>query len=135
MAGYSKQTLVQKLGIKEGHRLSLLNAPDGYLELLGQLPDRVRVCDSLVGTFDFIQFFTADRAELSQMFPRLREALARTGMLWVSWPKKSARVPTDLTEDVIREIGLNNGLVDVKVAAVDETWSGLKFVYRLRDRQ
>ena len=134
MAGYSKTPLVKKLGIKEGFKVVILNSPQNYQQTLGELPENVTLADSLVGPFDFIHFFTTQREALVNEFPRLKQALASNGMLWISWPKRSAKVETDLTEDIIRAIGLNNGLVDVKVAAVDEVWSGLKFVYRLKDR-
>jgi hypothetical protein len=134
MAGYSKTPLVKKLGLKPGFRLILLNAPQNYRQTLGDLPENVIVADTLAGPLDFIHFFTTSREALAAEFPRLKQALAPTGMLWISWPKRSAKVETDLTEDIIRAIGLENGLVDVKVAAVNEVWSGLKFVYRLKDR-
>jgi hypothetical protein len=87
------------------------------------------------GPLDFIQFFSSRRSHLDEQFPKLKASLSPSGMLWVSWPKGSSGVPTDLTENVVRDIGLTNGLVDVKVCAVDETWSGLKFVFRLKDRR
>lgn len=133
-AGYSKRSLVAKLGIKAGFRLIILNPPENYEQTLGLLPPDVRVEDVLTGSFDFIHFFCQEKPALAEAFPTLKQALVNNGMLWISWPKKSAKIKTDLTENVVREIGLHNGLVDVKVAAVDETWSGLKFVYRLEDR-
>ncbi|MCB0155663.1 MAG: DUF3052 domain-containing protein [Anaerolineae bacterium] len=133
-AGYSKTPLMQKLGIKPGFRLIILNSPPGYAATLGPLPAEVTVAETLAGPLDFIHFFSQHRAELEANFPRLKQALALTGMLWISWPKKAAKVPTDVTDSVVREIGLANGLVDVKVAAVDEVWSGLKFMYRVKDR-
>lgn len=134
MAGYSKTPLVKKLGIKPGFRVIILNAPENYVQTLGELPGDIRIADSLADSFDFIHFFTTRRETLAAEFPQLKQALAPSGILWISWPKRSARVETDLTEDIIRAIGLENALVDVKVAAVDEVWSGLKFVYRLKDR-
>jgi hypothetical protein len=134
MAGYSETPLVKKLGLKEGYKAAIFHAPANYIQTLGELPARVTVTDTLIGPFDFIHFFTTSRETLARDFPQLKQALAPTGMLWISWPKRSAKMTTDLTEDIIRAIGLDNGLVDVKVAAVDETWSGLKFVYRLKDR-
>jgi hypothetical protein len=134
MAGYSKTPLVKKLGLKPGFRLILLNAPQNYRQILGDLPENVTIADTLAGPLDFIHFFTTSREALAAEFLRLKQALAPAGLLWISWPKRSANVETDLTEDIIRAIGLENGLVDVKVAAVDEIWSGLKFVYRLKDR-
>jgi hypothetical protein len=135
MAGYSKTPLVKKLGIKPGFRVIILNAPESYAHTLGELPENVIVANTLTGPLDFIHFFTTRRETLAAEFPQLKQALTPSGTLWISWPKRSARVETDLTEDIIRAIGLENGLVDVKVAAVDEVWSGLKFVYRLKDRQ
>jgi hypothetical protein len=133
-AGYSQRALVEKLGIKPGARIVLLNAPAGYDQILGPLPPGAAVLKKLGRQLDFIQFFASDRGELEGRFGALKGSLAAGGMLWVCWPKRAAKVPTDLTEDVVREVGLAHGLVDVKVCAVDEQWSGLKFVFRLRDR-
>ena len=134
MAGYSGKPLVAKLGIKPDTRIAIVNAPKGYDRVLGKLPPRVMRRPTVAGTLDLIQFFTDSKRELERRFPVLDRALAPVGMLWISWPKKSSGVTTDLTEDGIRAIGLAHGLVDVKVAAVDEVWSGLKFVRRVRDR-
>lgn len=133
-AGYSKRSLADKLGIKAGMRVAILNAPDGYDQTLGVLPGSVQLLDTLAPNLDYIQVFVKARAVLEAAFPDLKASLVPAGMLWVSWLKKSAKIPTDLDENIIREIGLARGLVDVKVAAVDERWSGLKFVYRLKDR-
>src|SRR5215472_832513 len=134
MAGYSKRSLVEKLGIKSGHRMYIGNSPQDYLKTLGALPEKAVLTKSLKGPCDFIQFFTKGRAELESAFPQLKKNLAANGVLWVSWPKGASRIKTDVNENVAREIGLKNGLVDVKVCAVDDVWSGLKFVFRLRDR-
>jgi hypothetical protein len=134
VAGYSGKPLVAKLGIKVGARVAILNAPVGYGRTLGRLPTAVTRRLSSTGSLDFVQFFTREKRELERRFRALERALAPAGMLWISWPKKSSGVATDLTEDVIRAVGLAHGLVDVKVAAVDEIWSGLKFVRRLADR-
>ena len=134
MAGYSGKPLVQKLGIKDGWAIAILNAPNGYERTL-KLPDNVRRKANAAGSLDFIQFFTDQKRELEGRFGALARALAPAGMLWISWPKKASGVATDLTEDVIRVIGLAHGLVDVKVAAVDDVWSGLKFVRRIKDRR
>ena len=134
MAGYSKRSLVQKLGIKNGFSLYFGNPPDNYNDTLGTLPENVNINHRLESPLDFIQFFSKDRTELEHEFSRLKQALTSDGILWISWPKKASKVPTDLDENVVRDIGLKNGLVDVKVCAVDEVWSGLKFVYRLEDR-
>ena len=134
MAGYSGKPLVAKLGIKPDTRIAILNAPKGYDRVLGKLPPRVTRRPSIVGPLDFVQFFTNEKRELERRFAALARSLAPAGMLWISWPKKASGVATDLTEDVIRAVGLAHGLVDVKVAAVDDVWSGLKFVRRLEDR-
>ena len=131
--GYSKKSLAAKLGIKEGIGIALLNQPRNYGETLGKLPAGVAVIKDLKGPMEFIQFFTKSKRELENMFPRLKVKLAQKGMLWISWPEGSSKVESDLNENLVIEIGLKNGLVDVKVAALDETWPGLKFVYRLKD--
>ncbi|HEX9924928.1 MAG TPA: DUF3052 domain-containing protein [Anaerolineae bacterium] len=135
MAGYSKRSLVQKLGLKPDQRIIILNPPPDYNTTLGDLPDDVVISKTLSGPLDFIHYFTKERVDLEQQFPRLKQALAPAGMLWISWPKQASKVKTDVNENVVRDIGLSNGLVDVKVSAIDETWSGLKFVYRLADRR
>ncbi len=132
--GYSKRPLVEKLGIKPGAAIAILNAPTAYARTLGKLPARVTRRRRVTAPLDFIQCFTSAKTELDRAFRALADALAPAGMLWVSWPKKGSGVPTDLTEDVVRAVGLAHGLVDVKVAAVDDVWSGLKFVRRLKDR-
>lgn len=134
-AGYSGTPLVKKLGIKAGFRAAIINPPEDYEETLGPLPPGVTRLRHLEAGLDFIQFFTSQQAELEAHFDELKGALAQNGMLWISWPKKSSPIPSDLNENIIREIGLWHGMVDVKVCAVDENWSGLKFVYRLRDRR
>ncbi len=133
-AGYSPRSLVEKLGIKPGSKIVILNAPRGYRTTLGKLPAGVRVAATLQGKVSFIQFFTAARAELEQKIPTLLRVLEPAGMIWVCWPKKASGVPTDITEDVVREVALPTGLVDIKIAAVDEVWSGLKLVRRLKNR-
>jgi hypothetical protein len=133
-AGYSGKPLVQKLGIKQGHALAFLNAPEDYDRLLGKLPDGVTVVRELKDGLDFIHLFATDRASLEREFPRLKARLKQDGMIWVSWPKGSSKLKTDLSDGAVREVGLKNGLVDVKVCAVDESWSALKFVRRSKDR-
>ncbi len=133
--GYSRKSLTEKLGITEGFKIVILNPPKDYFNTLGNLPKDVLVTKTLKGPLDFIHFFTKKREELENKFPVLKKELAQNGMLWISWPKGSSKLKTDLNENVVREIGLKNGLVDVKVCVVDETWSGLKFVYRLKDRK
>ena len=134
-AGYSKTPLVKKLGIKPGFKVFFANPPDNLQTLLGELPENVTLLNKPMSPVDYIQLFTKSNEELQTQFPILKEALATNGLFWISWPKKAAKVETDLDENVVRDIGLKNGLVDVKVCAVDEIWSGLKFVYRLQDRK
>ncbi len=133
-AGYSQRSLVDKLGIKPGTRIAILNAPRGYRGTLGSLPPGVVIVSAARGTFPFIQFFTRSRSLLQTKLGMLLRALEPDGALWISWPKKASGVATDMTEDVVREIALPTGLVDVKVAAVDDVWSGLKLVRRLKNR-
>jgi hypothetical protein len=130
--GYSRTPLVRKLGIKEGSRTTFVDAPAHFATLLGELPSGATIAKR--GTIDFAIVFVAKKAILAKRFAGLIDRLTPEGMLWVSWPKKASGVATELTENVVREIGLEAGLVDVKVCAIDETWSGLKFVRRLRDR-
>ncbi|MFN2570492.1 MAG: DUF3052 domain-containing protein [Gemmatimonadales bacterium] len=134
MAGYSPRSLVDKLGIKAGMRVAIIGAPPAFRSLLGQLPDGVTVATTARGALPFIHFFTKRRATLEAKLPMLLRALVPDGTLWVSWPKKASGVATDITEDVIRAVALPTGLVDVKVAAIDDVWSGLKLVRRLRHR-
>ncbi|HEU5169114.1 MAG TPA: DUF3052 domain-containing protein [Gemmatimonadales bacterium] len=134
-AGYSRRGLTEKLGVKPGTTVTVLGAPAGYRRLLAPVPAGVRFVNRLAAGAGFVHQFARRRSELEAAFPRLARALEDTGTLWVSWPKRAAKVETDLTEDVVRGIGLAAGLVDVKVCAVDQTWSGLKFVRRLRDRK
>lgn len=143
-AGYSKRTLVEKLGLKEGTKAVIINHPDDYQKALAKMPKHVTFEKSyrdfnLRKTYNFIQFFVTSQEALKEMFPKLKEHLDKAGMLWISWPKALRQTQgkvriTDLNENIIRDIGLSHGLVDVKVIAVDENWSGLKFVYRLKDR-
>ena len=135
MAGYSPRPLVAKLGIKPGSRIALLNAPRGYTATLGQLPFGVSVTREARGQLSFIQFFTRERHDLEKTLPKLARTLRDDGTIWVSWPKKASGVATDVTEDTVREIALPLGLVDVKVCAVDDVWSGLKLVRRLANRR
>ena len=134
MAGYSGTPLVQKIGIKSGHRVILRNQPPTFLKNLGALPDGAVHTDKLTGKADVVVCFTDKKAELEKNFSSLASKLVPNGMLWISWPKKASKLPTDLSEDVVRKIGLDCGLVDVKVCAIDDTWSGLKFVIRTKDR-
>ncbi len=130
MAGYSSKGLIAKLGIKSGQTILFINPPGSYSADLGPLPDNVTLKKDLEGGFNVIQFFTKHRAELQEKLPFLKASLVDKGMIWVSWPKKASGVETDVTEDVIREVALAQGLVDVKVCAVNDVWSGLKLVVR-----
>ena len=134
MAGYSGTPLRKKLGIGEDARVAFPGAPDGFGELLGELPPGVTVRSRASGPLDVIVFFTKRRVELERRLPVLRRAMEPAAGLWVAWPKRSSGVETDLTEDVVRDLGLANRLVDNKVCAIDETWSGLRLVIRLEDR-
>jgi hypothetical protein len=130
MAGYSGTPLVKKLGIKEGNQVTLVNSPEGYLELLEPLPAAVAFINRVSNSNDIIHIFCTQRAELEKALSTYRNKIKPTAMVWVSWPKKSAKVPTDITEDTVREIALPLGFVDIKVCAIDEIWSGLKLVIR-----
>lgn len=133
MAGYSGTPLIQKLGIKSGFTVAFVNAPDGYVESLA-LPDDCATATLKDGKCDLVQCFTRSREELGGSFSTLITSTKTNGSVWISWPKKSSGVETDLNENVVRDIGLAAGVVDVKVCAVDDVWSGLKFVRRLKDR-
>ena len=133
-AGYSGTPLPKKLGFKEGTRAALVDAPAGFRSTLGDLPAGARFPRGGEDPLDLIVLFAPRSQPLAAAFRESASRLTPAGMLWVAWPKKASGVATDLTEDRVREIGLAAGLVDVKVCAIDETWSGLKFVRRLRDR-
>jgi len=133
-AGYSGTPLPRKLGIKPQARVGLIGAPYDFDEVLGELPPGVSVRRRARGTFDVIVVFVQKRSELERRLPVLKKALDQAGGLWVAWPKRSSGVATDLGEGMVRELGLASGLVDNKVCAIDATWSGLRFVYRLADR-
>jgi hypothetical protein len=132
--GYSGTPLARKLGIKPGARVGLSGAPDGFEDVLEGLPDGVRVRRSVRGPLDVVVAFFVERRALERRIVALRGALDPAGGLWIAWPKRSSGVATDLTEGAVREIGLDAGLVDNKVCAIDPVWSGLRFVYRLADR-
>lgn len=134
MSGYSGTPLVRKLGIKEGSRLCVSGAPENYLELIAPLPKGVQIVPRLDRRTDIVHLFVTDRARLMKT---LRSSLAKLrpdAVIWVSWPKKASKVPTDIVEDTVREVALPLGLVDVKVSAIDEIWSGLKLVIRREHR-
>ncbi len=130
MAGYSRTPLVKKLGIKEGAEAYLVGAPEDYLELVAPVPEGVAFAKRPTAQTAFVHHFTTRAAELGKALVAYRAKLGPEVMVWVSWPKKSAKVPTDITEDTIRELALPLGWVDVKVCAVTEVWSGLKLVVR-----
>jgi hypothetical protein len=132
--GISETPLVKKLGIQAGARLYVKNSPFEYSMLLGTLPDRCKLLTRMTGNLDVIHIFTASRNELREFLQTAKKSIKEDGMIWVSWPKKSSKVETDVTEDVIREVCLPMDLVDIKVCAIDETWSGLKLVIRKEKR-
>ncbi len=134
MVGYSGTPLVKKLGIKASHKIYLQNAPENYFVLLGPLPENVLFLDSLEEKADFIHIFVKSAAEMEAALFELKDKIVPNGTIWVSWYKKAAKIPTDVTEDIIRETALALGLVDIKVCAVDEKWSGLKLVIPLANR-
>jgi hypothetical protein len=135
MAGYSGTPLPQKLGVKSGLVVVTLNAPTNYRKLLGKLPDQVSFSDRIAANSTFVHLFSTKRNELAKKLSTLRKKIADNGTVWVSWPKKSSGISTDVTEDVIREIALPLGFVDIKVCAVDEIWSGLKLMIRRENRK
>jgi hypothetical protein len=134
MPGYSGTPLPKKLGIKKGYRVALFSMPRDVRSELRDSLTACRVTMDLAGPLDFIHVFSKSHVELERDMKRAAKALAPAGMLWISWPKKSSGVATDLTENIIRETGLALGLVDVKVCAVTDVWSGLKFVIPVKDR-
>ena len=144
MVGYSGTPLIKKLGIKPDSKIIFINEPASFYKVLGELPTGLKTIKAPDEEFDYIHYFiplrssfagqASEKEELGEFFKVVKKILKKDGALWISWPKKSSKLKTDLDENKIREIGLSSGLVDVKVAAIDETWSGLKFVYRLKDR-
>jgi hypothetical protein len=135
MAGYSGTALPQKLGIKQGLTVIVINAPTNYRVLLATIPEGVTFSNRLKPDSSFVHVFIKRRSELEKKLSILREKVADTGTVWVSWPKRSSGVPTDMTEDVVRDVALPLGFVDVKVCAIDETWSGLKLMVRRENRK
>ncbi len=129
-AGYSGTPLVRKLGFKPGMRAHYVDAPEQFVQLVGELPDGARVLRRASGELDLAMLFVTESSALARGLASLQPKLVPAGMIWVAWPKRASRVPTDITEDVVREIALPRGLVDVKVCAIDEVWSGLKLVVR-----
>lgn len=134
MAGYSGKPLVAKLDIRPGYRILLRGAPAGFAALLAPLPPEVEFVTARAGALNCAMLFTTSARDLEREFSPLAAKVEPAGLLWVAWPKRASKVETDLTESVVRRIGLAAGLVDVKVCAVTELWSGLKFVRRLKDR-
>lgn len=135
MAGYSGTPLPQKLGIKSGHRVALIDAPQGFMRTLGELPDGVTIAQaSGKARVDIIVWFVTRQSVLENRFSGLKKRLQPDGGLWVAWPKKTSGVKSDITENTVRAVALASGLVDNKVCAIDSTWSGLRCVIRLKDR-
>ncbi len=136
MAGYSGTPLPKKLGIKQGHKIATVGAPAAFARTLGKLPAAVELRSDLRGgPLDVILLFTTRASELRRRFPAVARRLSQSGGFWVAWPKRTSGVSTDVSEGLVREIGLAAGLVDNKICAVDEVWSGLRFVIRLKDRK
>ena len=133
-AGYSGTPLAKKLGIKDGFKIKLVNAPEHYLRLFSDFPKQTKMIKDDQTKVDFIHLFCNNAEQLDSKINILRNQLLPAGMIWVSWYKKSAKIATDVTEDIIRSIALKNGLVDIKVCAVDEKWSGLKLVIPVKHR-
>ena len=134
MAGTSGKPLSQKLGIKPGFRIFVDSPPKPYRDLVGELPDDAKVVTRAAASLDMVHLFVTEAAGLAGKLKALRAAIAPDGMIWVSWPKKASGAATDLSDVVVRDVGLSLGLVDIKVCAVDETWSGLKFVIPVAQR-
>ena len=134
MAGYSERPLAGKLGIKAGQTVAFPGAPPGFRAALGDLPDRVVIKRRAVRPLDVAVAFFTRRAELERRVESLSRAVYPDGGLWIGWPKRASKLPTDLTEDVVREVALPRGLVDNKVCAIDEAWSGLRLVHRRENR-
>ncbi|MEM7549682.1 MAG: DUF3052 family protein [Bacteroidota bacterium] len=134
-SGYSGTPLAKKLGVKEGFKIKLVNPPEYYYDLFIDFPDQVEEEDTSSVLKNLIHFFTKEELELETKLPALKSELEQNGMIWISWPKKASKVPTDVTEDVVRKHAFENGLVDVKVCAVNEVWSGLKLVIPVKDRK
>jgi len=135
MAGYSGTPLPKKLGVKPNQRIALVNAPNDFAKVLGRLPENAAIVKRLDAPLDLILLFVDREQLLAKQFPILANKLQSNGMIWVAWPKKSSGVATDLVFEKVQRIGLDCGLVDVKICAVDDVWSGLKFVIRLKDRK
>jgi hypothetical protein len=133
-AGYSGTPLIKKLGLKSNYQCFIFNDPPQYWNWLSPLPEKVKVNKMLCDELDFIHLFVKEKKVFEKEFLKSKKHLKKDGTLWISWPKRASKVVTDLDENSIRDFGLANGLVDVKVCAVDEVWSGLKFMFRTKDR-
>jgi hypothetical protein len=133
-AGYSGTPLAKKLGIKEGFKIRLMNSPEYYFDLFTDMPENICVLKDLKIKKNFIHYFVKQAKELHKNIASLKNEIEPNGIIWISWPKKASKVVTDITEDVVRNLALANGLVDIKVCAVDEIWSGLKLVIPVKDR-
>ena len=133
--GYSGTPLGRKLGLKNGFKIKLVNVPDYYFDLFPDLPEDLLPIDDSQVKKDFIHYFARNISQLNQDISSLANELEQNGMLWISWPKKSSKLETDLNGNLVRESGLQNGLVDIKVCAIDEIWSGLKFVIPVKNRK
>lgn len=134
-SGYSKTPLIKKLGIKDNFRVRLIHSPENYFDLLGELPNDVKFLQRKSKEVDFIHLFAKDIKTFEKSFFKIKDEIKKDGMIWVSWYKKASKIPTDMSEDIIRNTALANGLVDIKVCAVDEKWSGLKIVWRKENRK
>lgn len=134
-SGYSKTPLAKKLGIKENCNILLYNNPENYFDLFSDLPNGIHLLTKIEPeSADFMHLFCMSFDELNSIIANYKNAMTKSAFMWISWPKASSKIKTDLKRDIIREFLIKNGLVDVKVASIDEYWSGLKFVYRLKDR-
>lgn len=134
-AGYSGTPLEKKLGFKPGFKVKLVNAPDHYMALFAEFPADVEIIDNSKIEKDLIHLFVKEKSGLIQFVYPLKKEMKQNGMMWISWPKKSSKVKTDIDEDDIRTVAIQNGLVDIKVCAIDDTWSGLKLVIPVKDRK
>lgn len=133
-AGYSGTTLAKKLGIKEGFTIRLIHQPDYYFDLFTDMPNNISIVKDKTKPKDLIHYFTKQASHLLRDIPLLRNEIVANGIIWISWPKKAAKIKTDVSEALVRSIALANGLVDIKVCAVDEVWSALKLVIPVKDR-
>ena len=134
-AGYSGTPLAKKLGIKKGYKIRIVNQPSYYFELFTEMPENITILTDKKIKKNLIHYFTKSAKDLHKDIVSIRNEIEPDGMIWISWPKKSSKVTTDITEDIIRDLALTNGLVDIKVCAVDEIWSGLKLVIPVKDRK